>query len=140
MIQVHCFVCKKSFYRQPSQVRYFKRQVCSVKCRNKLPALNKGKINGNWKGGRIILNGYIAILCPDHPFKHGYVFEHRLVMEKKLGRYLTKDEVVHHINGIKTDNREKNLVVLTKSRHHSIESMGQTYYKRRKRDISGKFI
>jgi hypothetical protein len=66
-----------------------------------------------WKGGRIKhSNGYMKIWKPDHPnadIHNGYVYEHRLVMEQYLGRYLSKKEVVHHINGIKTDNRIENL-------------------------------
>ena len=55
------------------------------------------KANG-WRGGRRDHGGYIQIYNPDHPYAgtRGYVSEHRLVMEKKLDRYLTKDEVVHH--------------------------------------------
>lgn len=52
-----------------------------------------------WKGGRNIDgDGYVLVKCPEHPYatKSGYVREHRLVMEKKLGRYLTREEVVHH--------------------------------------------
>ena len=73
-----------------------------------------------WKGGRIIDNmGYVRIYKPDHPYvnKGGRVLEHRLVMEKKLGRYLTKDEIVHHINGIKDDNRIENLQLVNRKMH-----------------------
>jgi transposase-like protein len=65
---------------------------------------------------------YIMVRKPDHPFADckGYVMAHRLVMETKLGRYLTPDEVVHHINGITTDNRPENLQVMDRSSHSKI--------------------
>ena len=76
--------------------------------------------NGHYKGGRYIdKHGYIMILNPKHPYHshNGYVKEHRLVMERYLGRYLTPDEIVHHINRVKTDNRIENLQLTTKALH-----------------------
>ncbi len=71
-----------------------------------------GKESPRWKGGkRIHKNGYIEIKSDGHPFANyeNYVYEHRLVMEKKLGRYLKPEERTHHLNGIKDDNRPENL-------------------------------
>jgi len=79
-----------------------------------------GSKNPSWKGGRIISSeGYVWIKTINHPYKNkqGYVSEHRLVMEEKIGRYLEKDEVVHHINGIKNDNTIENLVIMSHQQH-----------------------
>jgi len=81
-----------------------------------------GKDAGNWKGGRHReKRGYITVYAPGHPFaKSGFrVYEHRLVMEQELGRYLKPDEVVHHINGVKDDNRIENLEVKIQGQHIS---------------------
>jgi len=82
----------------------------------------------NWKGGRVKVNNYICIKKPEHPFpnKQNYVYEHRLIMEKFLGRYLKPKEVVHHkgtkypIGSIedKQDNRIENLMLFTNNGEH----------------------
>ena len=55
----------------------------------------------------------------DHPFsKKGFVLEHRLVVEKFIGRYLKPEEVVHHINEIKNDNRIGNLFLFPNQKEH----------------------
>ena len=65
--------------------------------------------------------GYILVNVPNHPncYRGGWVFEHRMVMEKMLGRYLKKGEVVHHKNGIRSDNREDNLQLCKNSAEHN---------------------
>jgi hypothetical protein len=80
-----------------------------------------GKDNPKWNGGEIIdKDGYILVLCLDHPNKdrHGYVRKHRLVVEKKLGRFLLPSEVVHHIDGNKKNNSQENLEVFEKNSDH----------------------
>jgi len=67
--------------------------------------------------------GYVFILAPDHPHAHfGRVPEHRLVMERHLGRYLADNEVTHHVNFDKSDNRVENLRVMTVSEHKSLHA------------------
>ena len=63
---------------------------------------------------------YIKIYSPDHPNKDssGYVMEHRLVVEKKIKRYLTNEEQVHHINFVPDDNRTENLMLFPNRKEH----------------------
>lgn len=76
-----------------------------------------------WKGGIIVdKNGYILVWSPGHPMARGthkkYVLEHRLVMAECLGRLLLPNEVVHHRNGDKQDNRIENLELYGSNAQH----------------------
>jgi len=77
--------------------------------------------NPNWKGGiNYSTSGYIKILLPDHPKadSKGYVYEHIVVAEKKLGRPLLSGEKVHHLDENKHNNDPNNISVLPSTRHH----------------------
>ena len=72
----------------------------------------------SWKGGIIYKRGYVFIYNPTHPHHdQEYVKRSRLEMEKKIGRYLESSDIIHHINGIKDDDRIENLCILTRSKH-----------------------
>jgi hypothetical protein len=76
--------------------------------------------NWNWKGGRTTCMGYTAVKCRNHPRAHkrtGYVLEHILVWEQVHNKSVPVGSHIHHINGIKTDNRLSNLVCLSSSKH-----------------------
>ena len=82
----------------------------------------KGKDCPSWKGGRKkSTEGYTLLLMHSHPnaYVDGYIAEHRLIMESHIGRYLNSWETVHHINGIKDDNRIENLQLLPRSEHNN---------------------
>ena len=92
----------------------------SEKCKENMVKAHKGKRSMNWKGGEIKNNyGYVEVWMPEHPNanKSGYIRKHRLVMSDFLGRPLEDNEDVHHINGIKDDNRIGNLELIQKSEH-----------------------
>lgn len=94
----------------------------SLEIRRKISESMKGEKNPNWKGGDGRMNGYIQIFNPYHPNSdcHGYIYEHRLVMAEILGRFLKGEEIVHHINGIRDDNRIENLMLFPSQVEHVI--------------------
>jgi len=87
----------------------------------------------NWKGGKTQMgNGYVYVLAPGHPKakvskknKRGYVAEHILVMEKKLGRYLKDGECIHHIDNNGMNNNINNLILFHNHAEHMITCHGK---------------
>ena len=137
-----CDICGKNYEKIYALVKIYKHQFCSLECNHKWQSknfagdrrfydkhfsdavrkkLSEGEIgskNPNWKGGKILQRGYVSIRKREHPFSNkGYVPEHRLVMEKHLGRYLLPEEIVHH-EGEKNDNRIEKLMLFKNTAEH----------------------
>lgn len=77
-------------------------------------------------------NGYVLAYCPKHPNAHkdGYVLLHTVVMEQHLGRYLERNEVAHHINHDRQDNRIENLMLMNRKEHMSMHAKEQHQLRR----------
>lgn len=130
-----CPKCGKNYTVRRNELENGRFKTCSIGCgsrgrkmknETKLKIRNAqlGELGNNWGGGRRKTNfGYIQIYKPNHPsvlgrtHKGKYVFEHRIVMEEKLKRFLKKNESVHHRNGVKDDNRIENLEIVLKNPH-----------------------
>lgn len=78
----------------------------------------RGEKSPTWKGGKTRSRKGYVVLRNDGDV----IFEHRAVMEEHIGRKLTEDEVVHHINGDKTDNRLENLQLMTRGEHSTMHN------------------
>lgn len=116
-----CIICGVDFCKSPKA-----QKLCSRKCRSVFLRDNHlvGNKNVRWNGGRgITTQGYIEVVCPDGYSKNtrGRILEHRLVMEKTLGRKILRTEIVHHINHDKQDNRIENLELLNGQSDHMKE-------------------
>lgn len=92
----------------------------------------------NKEGGKYFHNqDFVLVYKPSHPNSmcDGYIMEHRLVMEKYLGRYLEPDEVVHHIDENNQNNKISNLELCLRSVHTSYHWTGRKHSEETKRKI-----
>lgn len=93
-------------------------KLCKI-CNNKHQPWRKvGEENTNWKGGRTMANGYVYLRTKRIQGGAGqsYQAEHILVWEQTNGK-IPNGWIVHHLNGIRNDNRLENLVALPRKRH-----------------------
>lgn len=111
-----CIRCGKKF-RKTQQGQKYCSNDCAHKARKKYLNIPDCLENADRKLDKTI--GYVRIYCPMHKKANtwGYVYEHILVAEQTIKRELLSDEVVHHKNGIRWDNRPENLQVMTKYEH-----------------------
>jgi len=111
-----CKTCGKNFstYRSPSQPTP---KFCSLTC---LGGAQKGENNPAFNGGEYDCDGYRILFMPNHPNKSAknMIYEHRFIMECKLGRYLTDVEVVHHIDEDRKNNDPVNLRLFANQSDH----------------------
>jgi hypothetical protein len=120
---MHRAICPGCERERWTQKRWINNPCIHCKQRLHGSKLRREK-NPNWKGGRIEgKNGYIKVIVnKDHPFysmaHKEYIWEHRLIMAQHINRALEKWEIVHHLNGIKNDNRIENLKLLPSAADH----------------------
>ena len=100
--------------------------------RAKMAAAGKGKslreLSSQWKGGKYVdPAGYVHVMVDALPptlqamartlTPQKYILEHRLIASAAINRAVLPSEVVHHVNGVKTDNRPENLFVIGRKAH-----------------------
>lgn len=119
-----CWECKGRAHRE--------RSICpdcggkktrqSPRCGRCAGKLRQGERSRNWKGGRYFnSNGYVMIWGRNHPRAHsnGYVLEHIRVWMAAYGP-VAAGHVLHHLNGVKSDNRLENLATLPRGKHETL--------------------
>lgn len=116
-VSIVCSQCSKERWVKLSDTQKPKFTNTCRHCRNQNRANNP-----NWRGGIIKDKGYIRHYEPNHPraTQGGYVYEHILIWEQVHNKSLPRGWVVHHLNGIKNDNRPENLMGMLDKRHRFI--------------------
>ena len=126
MTETACLDCDKplgSFRAKRCSSCQAKAQIGVKRSEETCKNISKSRLGNKWgwKGGiKTVKNGYRMVHKPEHPYNNqNYVWEHRLVAEKMLGRYLKPKEVVHHLDGDGSNNEEDNLYVFSTSPEHT---------------------
>lgn len=134
-----CVICGKQVSRWESPARQRAETDKRIFCGRTCAGVGRmGKNHPAWKGGECTTaNGYVWSYAPNHPHTtaKGYVYKHRLVMEKKLGRFLDPVEVVHHRDDDPSNNKLRNLKLYPNNAAHKADDA-----KRRKRDERGRLL
>lgn len=116
-VLVNCSVCRNETLVCRQNAPRQKHFSCSDACRNELRFVPDGA--RKYKRGSY--GGHVLIKAQNHPAaRKGFIPEHRLIIEKHIGRYVTAKERVHHINVIEDDNRVENLVLCRDHREHAL--------------------
>jgi len=123
-IKSNCSICGKETFQDYSNSKKGERCYCSRKCNT---IGHSGENNPCWTGGvkkkdKKNPKSSILIYKPNHPNcgKDGYICEHRLIVEDNIGRYLTKEELIHHIDCDHTNNIIDNLDIVSQKEHNQI--------------------
>lgn len=94
----------------------------TIEHRRRIGQAEIGENNPNWRGGKILNGGYPQTLVGslNGGGTKGYKFDHRIIADLALGHPLPASAVMHHVNGIKTDNRNSNLVICENQSYHRL--------------------
>lgn len=107
-----CEWCNDTFERPSCWPN--KTKLCSSWCSRRFIKKNySGENSKNWNGG-LDNRGYKRVGS-----SNDRRLEHRVIMEEILGRKLLKNEWVHHINGINSDNKRENLMLVLVNHHYT---------------------
>lgn len=111
MIEFKCQQCGGMGRAWPSWIRKGGGKFCSPQCSTAAQSGPDKRVNGD---------GYVLLRRPGHPraLSGGWVYEHMVVVEAFLGRFLVSPEEIHHHNEIKSDNFISNLVLCTDKADH----------------------